>query len=168
MSSTDERFTPDWILDLVREVDFINLDPCTVPGNPTRACMVRCLGMVNDGLGQWPMGWNSGLAFVNWPFSRGQSMKWANKCIEEARNGWQIIALSRADVRTKWFGRLRRNANAVCLLERGVGFVMPDGRQLPGDFYGTALWYWGCRPDVFRHVFDAHGWVLDLPGPQEA
>lgn len=177
--ASDERFTPEWLREVV-EVFVggpVGLDVCTSEANPMGADEfytptghyfegAQVLGSRGDGLKQ---GWNRDVDgnWCNPPYSRGEVIQWAGKAVSEARDGCDVLMLTRSDVRTGWFKLLRENCDAVCLINRSVGFVLPDGTQLPGDSVGHALWYFGRQRARFRRIFEPLGWVVDGPGVQD-
>lgn len=163
---SDTRITPPWLLDQVRRMGSIALDPCSTVTNPTGAAVHRW-DPRDDGLTAewWRVTAGQGVTYVNCPYSRGQIDAWAQKCVSEAIAGCEILLLTPSDSSTGWFRFLRSHADAVCLLHRRVGFVMPDGTPLPGAKFGSALWYWGRRRALFRGLYaEDLGWVIDLPG----
>lgn len=162
---SDIRITPEWLLDVVR--DFcggpIPLDVCTEQDNPTKALAFY----VSDGLARgWPYTF-----WCNPPYSRGQVEKWAMHAITEARLGACGIMLTKDDCRTAWNRLLMENADCRCRINRGVGFLEPDGKggysQLNGPMWGSALWYFGPQRRRFDRVFSRIGEVTHLLGPQE-
>lgn len=161
--SSDERYTPEWLLDIVRTFNGgdIELDVCTAPSNPTRA--IGFLTIVSNGLEQ---AWTPyGLNWCNPPYSRGEVIQWVTKASEEASQGCEILMLTQADVSTQWFRAARSSADCVSLLRKRVGFVTPDGKAMPGAKFGSAMWYWGRRRARFGRFFGGDvGWVLQLPG----
>ena len=173
MTATDVRITPPMIMLPVRE--FVGtrklIDVCTQPDNPSGADMFYT--EQTDGLARV---WGTSLLsasdatwWCNPPFSA--IMPWVDKAVMEARHGGEGLFLSRADVRTAWFKKLRMNCDARCNIGRSVAFLKPrDGggyENMPGDFYGYAIWYFGCRRRRFERVFSNLGEVVHSLGVQE-
>lgn len=164
-----ERLTPEWLLELVREVGNgeIGLDPCTTLDNPTRAvryctpdgffaAYVRL--SADDGL---TVSWLSrGLVFANEPYSRATSMPWSRKIVEEAERGVEIIRLTRASTDTAWWHLSVPVAQSVCFLKGRPKFAKP-GQEVhgPGEF-ASAVVYYGDRARVFERVFGPYGWCV--------
>lgn len=170
---SDVMITPKWLADIVREFadDAISLDVCTQPDNPLAAKRFFSGNGTpqDDGLIQlWD---RHGVNWANPPYSRGQVIRWATKAVREARDGCEIIMLTKDDCRTEWNGVLKSNADARCRIAKGVGFLEPDPeggyRPLPGASWGSALWYFGHRRRRFERVFSRIGEVTHLLGPQE-
>lgn len=171
---SDIRITPDWLLDIVREFGrgCIALDVCTQPENPAKADEFYCLEQGTDGLIEnWGVDAGGGLCWGNVPFSRGQVIVWANKAVREAQFGAEILVLTKDDCRTKWNRLLVSNSDARCRVERGVGFLEPDGaggyRKLPGSPWGSCIWYFGRQRRRFERFFSPLGEVIHGLGPVE-
>jgi hypothetical protein len=171
--ASDKRITPKWLLDYARELGDgqIMLDVCTEPGNPTGA--TAYFTYAHNGLERdWAGISNGGLTWCNTPYSRGSVMLWADKAVQEARRGCEILLLTKDDCRVSWNAFLRNNADARCRIARGVGFLEPDGeggyRKMVGPMWGSCLWYFGLRRRRFARIFGAIGEISHLLGPQEA
>jgi hypothetical protein len=149
---SDVRFTPQHVLNVVREFDEIVCDPCTVASNPAGANLFYT--EADNGLVQ---PWGGGLTFVNNPYSRGQIFPWAEKCALEAKIGLEIIQLIPADMSTIYTKFLFGKANAVAFWDKRIVF---DGSN--GAKFGSAFWYFGDRQGRFKRVFEPHATVLFL------
>lgn len=151
--------TPDWFLDLVREVAPIRLDPCTGCENPTGAEYIRTINCDPDGLAtNWSElapGGASGLVFVNPPYGRGHMGAWAQKVCWEALRGCEVIALVRGDTSTQWAHQMLRQCDAVCFPPR-IKFKGATGSP---NFANTVL-YFGEHPSRFSAAFEHLGPVL--------
>lgn len=169
MKDSDVRITPPWLVSLLREFcgDRRLFDACTEPDNPLGADKFT----TDSGLA---LMWRNAYGDVTWcnpPYSRGQVQRWAEKAVSEAIVGAEILMLTKDDCRTSWSRYLRNNADARCRIERGVGFLEPDGKggyaQLVGPQWGSCVWYWGPRRRRFDRVFGAIGEVTHLLGPAD-
>lgn len=142
--------TPDEVLDLVRAVDCIELDPCTEPGNPTRA--LRFFHPLSgDGL---EVSWQTdgvGLVFCNPPYGRALPA-WTKKAAEEGK-GSEVILLVPARPDTKWFQENVCQADEILFWKGRMKF---KGAKDPAPF-PTLLAYWGPAPERFREVFRGCG-----------
>lgn len=159
VSGTDERYTPESVLAVVREFATIVLDPCTTEANPVGAG--RFYTKADDGLSlAWYL---TGLAFVNPPYSRGSLQKWADKCLMEARRiDRDILLLVPADPSTAWSRTLLENAEAMAYWHKRIAFIRPDGTYEAGAKQPSAMYYFGERVERFRRIFQQHGTVLNL------
>lgn len=163
---SDVRITPEWLLERVRAFcgGPIPLDVCTEADNPTKALTYFCERGDELPWEFWP-------AWCNGPYSRGSVERWGNKAIHEARQGCEVLFLTKDDCRTGWNKLLRDNADVRLRIEGSVGFLEPDGkgdyRPMPGASWGTSLWYFGARRRRFVRVFGDLGEVTQLLGPQE-
>lgn len=160
--------TPDDVLECVRMVAPIDLDPCTTTENPTKARKFICpgplhegnriaagggIGVCGDGLAL-PWESDAGLVFVNPPYGR-HLPKWAAKMRLEASGGVEIVALVPARTDTKWFQKHLSKADAICFWEGRLTF---RGAPYPAPF-PSALVYFGDRSKAFRRVFAGKGWI---------
>lgn len=160
MKDSDQRFTPEHILDVIRAFDAIGLDPCTTLDNRTGA-RVFCAAPHSDGL---ELEWlpEHGLVWVNHPYSVGQSAKWAAKMHFSARRGCEVISLGAADTSTGANRFLLHNANAVAFWSKRISFIKPDGTYEQGAKFANASFYFGDRVGRFRRVFEPHATVINL------
>lgn len=130
-TGTDTWFTPHEILDRVRRVGPIVLDPCTTADNPVGAMFYFTESV--DGLSiPWGKG---GLVWVNWPYSR--SATWAEKVAMEAAKGVQIIVLCAARTDTRWWARVWHAADVVAFWRGRVKFSgAASGAPFPSALLG--------------------------------
>jgi hypothetical protein len=168
MSESDLRLTPQWLLDVARDLfrGHIGFDPCNHPSNPTQAQAFLCSEDGDDGkVSRW-----NHRAWCNMPYS--DIRPWAEKAVRESRSGTDaILLLTPDDCRTKWYSFLIDNTDAHCRIRRGVGFLRPaDGggfEPLPGPRWGSCVWFLGTERRRFSRVFGAIGNVTHGLGPQE-
>lgn len=146
---SDTRFTPQDVLDVVREFGVISLDPCTTRDNPVNASFFYTED--DDGL-QQP--WRS-LTFWNPPYSRGQIIKFARKAEESWRLGQvESIGLVPADTSTWATQFMWHTANAVAFWSKRICFAGSSGSK-----FANAFFYYGERTGRFKRVFQPHGCV---------
>lgn len=169
MSSASSTWqTPDCVLDLVRQLGPIALDPCTALDNPVGA-RVWCVApdawnaerddvhadMYLDGLNEeWPTLAKGGLVYCNPPFGRGVSA-WLARCRAAAHFGCEVIALVPARVDTAWWNDFCAPpaADAVCFWRGRLTF-----RGAPGPApFPSAIVYHGPRKHRFADVFSTAG-----------
>jgi hypothetical protein len=162
---SDIRFTPESVLDVVREFNDIVLDPCTEAHNPTRALIGLCLSQGKCGLKTCWSGLladevpgHEPFAFVNPPYSSGQLIQWAAKAIEEWERNWvESIMLVPADTSTRATQLLLERCNAVAFWKKRICF---SGEQ--GAKFANALFYCGERQGRFKRVFEEYATVIVL------
>lgn len=155
---SDERYTPEHVLEVVRRVAPIALDPCTTPGNPTGAA--RFFTAASDGLAQPWLG--DGLVWVNPPYSRGALAAWTRRV---AREGWtrrECIVLTPCDLGTRWAASLFACAQAAAFWRGRIAFGSPDGQLLTGAKTASCFWYFGERSARFARAFNPHANVVQL------
>lgn len=159
--------TPLHVLELVRQVGPIALDPCTTILNSTGARVIYTdpqivvgppppgVAWAPDGLDElnsWvaPAITHEGLVFCNPPYGSGISA-WIKRCAEVRRAGVEAIALVPARTDTSWWHALCAPpvADAVCFWRGRLTFV---GAPAPAPF-PSALVYWGPNRFRFADVF---------------
>lgn len=148
--------TPDNVLELVRKVGSIALDPCSSADNPTDATFA----WTHSGLGQdWGdygacEAGDSFLVYVNPPYGRSLPA-WIEKCAVEGERGCQIVLLTPARPDTGWYDSAIESAHALCEWRGRIRFKgAPSCAPFP-----SALFYWGPNPFLFCHVFQGVGRV---------
>lgn len=178
---SDEMFTPPNILELVRRVGPIVVDPCTTLENPTGARVIgvrrltsdvmgfahgaKGLIVVNDGLNE-RFSWAAhvrelgGLVFANWPYST--NTPWATRCRTESLAGAEVIGLCMSSTAEAWFQThcAPRRSAAACFLAGRQRFIH-GGKILGHARFGSACIYWGPRRYHFADAFAAAGsiWI---------
>lgn len=172
--------TPDSILERIRRLGPIALDPCTSEDNPTGAMLWlteqripttlkrdeqgRCFALElwpavdADGLtASWSqMVANDGVIYVNPPYGR-VIRDWIDKCIAESvtLGNAELLLLVPANVETQWYDAACESANARSELRGRLRFKgARDVAKFP-----SAIFYWGLRPWLFCHVFAPIGRV---------
>lgn len=161
----DDWQTPPEVLERVRALGRIVLDPCTSEENPVGAAIFYT--KADDGLAlSWFDVTNhtgfDGLVFVNPPYSKAK--EWASKVCREAI--WQdggfkseIVTLCAARTDPAWFYTLCwSTAAAVCFWRGRLRFVgAPSSAPFP-----SCLVYHGPRPWAFESAFHDAGKVIRL------
>jgi len=146
----DDWETPEPIMERVRMIAPIELDPCTSGSNQTGAA--RFLTKADDGLKRdWSC---DGLAFVNFPYSRARD--WAVKTVIESRRCGHVVALPAARPGARFYRTLQEHCRLYVELEGRVKFV---GATYAAPF-PTAAFYFGPEPDAFVAAFEDIGIVL--------
>lgn len=150
MSSAKQDWrTPANVLELVRKVGPIGLDPCASADNPTGAVNF----LTDAGLS---VGWahEHGLTYVNPPYGRALPL-WTAKMAYEASQGAEVIGLVPARTDTRWWHEDIATASVICFWRGRLRFVgAPASAPFP-----SALAYWGPRPGRFYDTFAPHGLV---------
>lgn len=149
---------PDWrtpanVLELVRQVGPIGLDPCSGPGSIVGAKTEWSLENGDDGLANSWAG--HGLVYVNCPYGR-EIVQWVDKCDREGSGiDCEIIALLPARTDAKWFQRLWY-AQALCFWKGRIRFLgAPASAPFP-----SVIAYWGPHWNRFARVFGDSGRVI--------
>jgi hypothetical protein len=145
--------TPDWLLDLVRLVGAIGLDPCAPLTNPCNARRFLTEQDDPDGLlADWGALADGELIWVNPPYGRRLMDPWAAKIISEAARGAEVLVLARADMSTEWSRRLVVASRLMCFPKR-IRFRGATGTPN----FSSTLFYLGPRPLTFRRAFQNLG-----------
>lgn len=148
--------TPGRILDRVRHVGEIALDPCTVDSNPCGAQEIITPESDPDGLlADWWTRADGGLIYVNPPYGRGHVTEWAAKIVTEAGRGCEILALVRSDTSTRW---ARRLIHASTLINYPPRIRFKGATGSPN--FANAIHYFGPRPQTFRRAFQDLGPIV--------
>lgn len=152
--------TPKVVLDCVRRVNAIALDPCSNDAST-----------VGAGTKFWEHGhevnWKSfthetgGLVYVNPPYNAARVF--VEKCVGEGFIGCEIILLVAARPDTQWTKLCFKSAEACCFWEGRIKFENPppesqgDAPSIP-----SVLYYWGRYKNRFRLAFAPRGFCVDL------
>ena len=160
----DDFNTPRWLLDEVRKLGQITLDPCSNPWSTVRALVELDGSPGKDGLtADWrELAGPGGLVFVNPPYGRGCMSRWAPTIALNAAAPIETLALVKADHSTAWWDVLRGSADAVVYLADRVRFEGAKKSPKGGARWPSALFYFGARRYVFADIFDALGDVRIL------
>lgn len=165
--------TPACVLERVRQVGAIELDPCSNEHSIVGANIDYRLERGDDGLA---LGWYS-LTYCNPPYSDLEA--WAAKMAREAASGVEIIACIPARTDTAAFQRhILPTCSAICFwrgrIKFGIG-PMDNTRQvslwemgqtsrgsLSGDPapFPSCLPYWGTRVKRFAAAFGDAGRIV--------
>lgn len=138
--------TPERVLDLVRQVGQIGLDPCSNATSLVRASVEWVFGGLDR---SWR---NYGLVYVNPPYGR-EIEPWIVRCA--SGDGDEVVALLPARTDTRWW-RCVATAQAVCFWHGRLRFLgAPSSAPFP-----SAIAYWGPRAGQFSRVFGPHGWIV--------
>lgn len=168
-SAKGDWCTPAEVVELVRQIDWISLDPCWNPNaitdpvkglywpgddaelehyDPQRIEMA-------DGLEyDWAI---DGLVFVNPEYGRGIG-KWIDKCYRTTLHNLatEIVLLVPSRTDTRWFQKAVRTCECWAAWRGRLTFL---GAKSAAPF-PSALFYWGYRPEVFRNVMETRAHVF--------
>ena len=169
-SARQDWCTPAALLDRVRQVGRIGLDPCASPQGLVHA-RVEWTGPPEgeNGLAaSWaPVLKRGEIAWCNPPFA--ELATWVDKAVsewtrllmglpdEDAFPSRGILLLSPARTDTAWFRRLVENARAICFLSGRLTFV---GAPNPAPFPSSVACFGGpAMVGRFREAFAGAGWL---------
>lgn len=162
MSSATEHWqTPDEVLDLVREMGPIILDPCASQDERDWFAEDNYNGTQRDGLDTpWKFGnGRSGIVYVNPPYGRHVSA-WTSCAVVEARTCAEIIILTPARTDTKWFHGDLLCADAWCLWRGRMRFSLPGQEARNSATFPSLLTYFGPHRRLFYETFRHRGRVI--------
>ncbi len=150
----DSWNTPPEVLDRVRCIGPIALDPCGNATSIVNAAVEYRLEHGEDGLAQ---SWlTRGLVFVNPPYSRGNLAMWADKILHEADQHAEVIALVPAKVETNYWHDVFWRAQGVCFPDHRIRHYVNGVAKGAGRF-ASAVCYFGHRVDAFCEAFEDLG-----------
>lgn len=140
----DDWQTPDVVLERVRRLGPIGLDPASTIYNPTGAA--RTFTKEEDGLTRHWAG--HGLVYVNPPYS--EMKVWADKIAREAASV-QLVALVAARSDTRWWRRMLESYPIVAFWRGRLKF---KGAPSPAPFPSALFFYNIHSRTVLRTVGD--------------
>ncbi len=147
--------SPKAVLDRVRRMGPIGLDPCSNGKSIVRAKTEWRGPPAVDGLAEPWIG--HGLVYVNPPYGRVIN-QWVAKCALEAMDGAEILALVPARPDTIWWSEaVVAHASSICFWKGRVTFLgASQGAPFP-----SAVLYYGARVAEFVAAFGDVGWCVD-------
>ena len=154
--------TPDCVLERVRKVGEIYLDPCTSADNPTGA--MKFYTEADDGLSRsWKHKHRKKVTFVNPPYGRSLGV-WSDKIIDEHMNGTSIIALVPSRTDTKWFTRMVTVASDIGFIRGRLTF---KGATAPAPFPSVLFYFGGPNGGAaFQCAFQDMCWFREKGGSE--
>lgn len=152
-SKRDSWNTPKEVLDRVRELGEIDLDPCS---NEDSIVGATAQYVGSGGLDiDWTDDMGDGLAYVNPPYGR-EIGRWVQRCaLFGTTYAREVVALLPARPDTKWFTDAW-TANALCFWRGRLRFLgAPSSAPFP-----SVVAYWGRHKYRFADIFDEVGHVV--------
>lgn len=135
--SSDEWYTPKWIIDKLGPFD---LDPCS-PMVPPYQIAPLSYNKEQDGLiNEWP---KNDVVWMNPPYSRILLRKFCEKMAEHG-NGIALL-VNRQD-NLLWQEVIFPTAASMIFMRYRVKFIQPEGRN-SSPFFGSCLVAWGAECD---------------------
>jgi hypothetical protein len=156
VSTSNEFFTPKWLLELLGPIAF---DPCWSPDSNVAADVVNDVRVFADGL---ELDWaGAGLCFVNPPYS--DCKRWVAKCAAEfAAHGRLIVALIPAlPGESYWHDSVWGRAAWALLFRGRLRFDVAGGVSKHGASFGSALVCWGNAEEAAA-LLEAMRWNAAL------
>lgn len=151
--------TPNELVELVHRLGPIGLDPCGAPRSLV-AARTEWRGPetgLDEEDGLWRSWTGRGLVYCFPPPS--ESERWAEKIIEEAGAGVEVVALLPSHVHKAWFQDVVLSTAAAVCYWRGALRCLGESDPVPTRIVA----YWGARADRFRTVFASTGHVVLKP-----
>ena len=163
---SDERYTPDWVLELVAQImGGIDLDPCSDPLK--RVPAAKHFTKDDNGLDQpW-----SGRVFLNPPFSdSGEWVKHLSIYFHAESVTEAIVLVPTMTMSNKAFKLLMKGtASCFTMLDGRLGFKNQDYEDMPNaGWMPFVLIYLGSNSSRFLSLTSPHGigCILHEPEPQ--
>lgn len=150
--------TPKLVLDVIRRVNVIHLDPCSNANSQVQALVALEAGGLEE---VWHTMASAGLAFVNPPYD--QAKEFVRKCIVEGALGCEIVLLVASRTETHWSQACMAEADAACFWSGRIKFENPPAESV-GDkpSIASAFYYWGRNRKLFIDEFAQYGKCFDL------
>jgi hypothetical protein len=164
--------TPECVLERVRRVGRIVLDPCSNPASTVDAAYSPWREFVPswDGLEESWYGHAYGggrVAYVNPPYGTKELPLWVDKMVVEAARDCEIVALLPARTSTRWFQKVALTCQALHWWGPGrIAFGNPPPwSEGNAPSVESLLAYWGPNPSRFLIAFAGagHGFVSRDP-----
>lgn len=142
--SSDEWYTPKWIIDTLGPFD---LDPCSPAVRPFETATVHWT-KEKDGL-MMPWGKTEDVrVWLNPPYSRPLVEQFVKK-MSEHNNGIALLVNRQDNV--MWQEVIFPTATSMIFMRHRIHFLRPDGKA-GQPFFGSCLVAWGKHnDDVLRH-----------------
>jgi len=142
--------TPSIILDALKPLGPIGLDPCSNGSSIVNA--ITSMTVNDDGLGlvSWTYLAKGKTIFVNPPFDA--LPEWVKRIVKEADEGGEIVLLAPARVDTQWFAACLEAGGTAGLWKGRITFL----GALNSAPFPVALIYFGARVDEFRAALSSH------------
>jgi len=158
----DHWNTPPEVLDVVRQLGPIALDPCSNGSSQVRAGVAFDIQEGNNGLTiDWrDFVWNdpgAGPVFVNPPYSYLPT--WVGKASTEAAKGLEVVFLGPSVTDARWWHQAAKSATAVAVWCGRIRFWRNGVRGKATPREGSSFFYWGRRPVEFARAFYDHATV---------
>lgn len=162
-SASNDWCTPPCVLDLVRKLGRIGLDPCSNPRSIVHAQVEFSPEKDQDGLqlpwaasrSPWGEGMTDDIVYCNPPYGRALA-DWADKIKAESYWGAEILALVPARTDTAWFRTLFDSAKALCFWGGRITFMgAPSLAPFP-----SMVTYHGPRRYEFAAAFCGAGRIV--------
>jgi|19_taG_2_1085344.scaffolds.fasta_scaffold31113_3 phage N-6-adenine-methyltransferase len=151
----DDWYTPEYIIDMVRQVMPIELDPASSDSANKIVKSKRYFTEANDGLlKNW-----KGKVYMNPPYSRGWVKKFMEKLCYEYKAGFvdEAIALLNNGTETGWFQDSAKLSSAICFPKGRIRYLSKDLNSSNGPLQGQVIFYFGKNYKKFIKVFQELG-----------
>lgn len=161
----DEWRTPEWLLDMVREVlGAIDLDPasCAEANRTVRASTHYSKDLDGLALTWWGVKeQRPSRVWLNPPYSHPLVARFTDKLVSEYELGHidEAIAIYNNASETAWFQKLLRRF-PLCFTAKRISFNHPE-RASTQNRQGQALFYVGKRISRFAEVFGCVGTIVE-------
>lgn len=166
-SNTAHWTTPDEILDPLRTMGSVMLDPCSNANSLVNAkvqiCSTKKSGVDFGGglTADWSAMACGGLTFVNWPYGTKENRLWARKVVTEAFRGVEIVVLVAARTAEIWWHDilLWGAPSALGFVKHRLKF---SNAKCVAPF-SSCIFYWGPRVDLFKKAYSHLCFIVENP-----
>ena len=158
-SGQNEWYTPDYILDAIREMFDIDMDPASSDIANERVQAHTYYTIEQDGLKyEW-----RGNVFLNPPYSQPQIGQFINKLANSPKIHHFVVLVNNA-TETQWGQQLLSISCAVCFPKGRIRFIDPAGNEGQSPLQGQMICYGGdwADPNLFFEHFSKFGICLPV------
>jgi hypothetical protein len=153
MAGSGDWQTPLDLVDMIKSYQRITLDPCTSKINPTRALRYFTSLAIDPGR-NWGIS-DGDFVFMNPPFSRGVTIRFVRKLLEQLPPKAEALVLLRQD-NTQAIDELMAASKGVLIPHQRIHYYDPaTGDQAKGVNFGSWLFQINGDPIRFAHHFCA-------------
>lgn len=150
--------TPEkYIISARKVMIWIDLDPAS---SYEANKIVQASQYFDEEINGLEQSWESRSLWLNPPYGRGLVKQFANKLVQEYRDGNidEAIVLTNNTTDTTWFsGTLGSYASAFCFPDHRIQFIAPEGTEASSNSKGQVFSYFGDDEVRFVTEFQQYG-----------
>lgn len=160
-SGNNEWYTPECYLESARSVlGSIDVDPAS---NDIAQLKVKSKAYYTQETNGLDKDW-IGKVWMNPPYAGKLIKLFAAKLVDEVISGntTDFIVLVNNATETSWFKEMLSVSEAICLVNKRIRFLDPQGNPSGAPLQGQCILYGGSEPLVFAKEFSQYGVVVKV------